>query len=53
MRHSVSSLVRVRQKYSVARRVFNSLLVVLSGDETLRLVLEILRQTQIFQWLCV
>ena len=46
-------ITRVRQKYSVARRIFNSLLVVLSGDETLRLVLEILRQKQVFQWLCV
>ena len=52
MRHSVSSPEFVK---STPLRVvfFNSLLVVLSGDETLRLVLEILRQTQIFQRLCV
>ena len=34
----------VGQKYSAARRIFNSLLSVLSGDETLRLMLDILRQ---------
>ena len=31
----------VRQKYSAARRIFNSLLGVSSGDETLRLMLDI------------
>ena len=31
-----------RQKYSAARRIFNSLLSVSSGDETLRLMLDIL-----------
>ena len=32
----------VRQKYSAARRIFNSLLSVSSGDKTLRLMLDIL-----------
>ena len=32
----------VRQKYSAARRIFNSLLGVSSGDETLRLTFDIL-----------
>ena len=31
----------VRQKYSAARRIFNSLLGVPSSDETLRLMLDI------------
>ena len=34
--------LEVRQKYSPARRIFNSLLSVSSGDETLRLMLDIL-----------
>ena len=34
--------LEVRQKYSAARRIFNSLLGVSSGDETLRLMLDIL-----------
>ena len=33
-------LLEVRQKYSAARRIFNSLLSVLSVDETLRLLLD-------------
>ena len=33
-----------RQKYSAARRIFHSLLGVSSGDETLRLMFDILRQ---------
>ena len=33
----------VRQKYSAALRIFNSLLGVSSGDETLRRMLDILR----------
>ena len=41
MKHSISSL---RQKFSDARRIFNCLLSVSSGDETLRLMLDILRQ---------
>ena len=32
----------VRQKYSAARRIFNSLLGVSSGDETLHLMFDIL-----------
>ena len=35
--------LEVRQKYSAARRIFNSLLSVSSGDETLRLILDIFR----------
>ena len=35
--------LKVRQKYSATRRIFNSLLSVSSGDETLRLMLDILR----------
>ena len=34
----------VRQKYSAARRIFNSLLSVSFGDETLRLILDILHK---------
>ena len=34
--------LKVRQKYSAARRIFNSLVGVSSGDETLRLMLGIL-----------
>ena len=34
--------LEVRQKYSAARRIFNSFLRVLSGDETLCLMLDIL-----------
>ena len=36
--------LEVRQKYSAARRIFNSLLSVSSGDKTLLLMLDILRQ---------
>ena len=39
---SLISLLEVRQKYSAARRIFNSLLGVSSGDETLRLMFDIL-----------
>ena len=39
MRH-----LEVRQKYSAACRIFNSLLGVSSGDETLRLMLYILHE---------
>ena len=35
----------VRQKYSAARRIFNFLLGVSSGDETLRLMFDILHET--------
>ena len=37
-------LLEVGQKYSAARRIFNSLLGVSSGDETLHLMFDILRQ---------
>ena len=40
--HQMKNL-EVRQKYSTARRIFNSLLGVSSGDETLRLMFDILR----------
>ena len=36
----------VRQKYSAARRIFNSLLGVSSGDETLHLMFDILRKVE-------
>ena len=38
--------LEVRQKYSAARRIFNSLLSVSSGDETLRLMFDILLHEQ-------
>ena len=38
--------LEVRQKYSAARRIFNSLLGVSSGDETLHLMFDILLQQQ-------
>ena len=37
--------LEVRQKYSAARRIFNSLLGVSSGDETLHLMFDILPET--------
>ena len=37
-------LVEVRQKYFAARHIFNSLLIVSSGDETLPRMLDILLQ---------
>ena len=40
--HHQMKHLEVRQKYSAARRIFNSLLSVSSGDETLRLMLDIL-----------
>ena len=43
--------LEVRQKYSAARRIFNSLLSVSSGDETVRLHLDILLESQICQFL--
>ena len=36
--------LEIRQKYSATRRIFNSLLPVSSGDETLPLMLDILRE---------
>ena len=38
--------LQVRQKYHAARRIFNSLLSVSSGDETLRLMCDILHETR-------
>ena len=40
--HQQMKHLKVRQKYSAARRIFNSPLGVSSGDETLRLMLNIL-----------
>ena len=37
--------LKVRQKYAAARRIFNSLLGVSSGDEKLHLMFDILRQS--------
>ena len=37
--------LEVRQEYSAARRIFNSLLGVSSGDETLRLKLDVLHES--------
>ena len=39
--------LEVRKKYSAASRIFNSLLSVSSGDEKLRLMLDILRLKRI------
>ena len=38
--------LKVRQKYPAARHIFNSLLSVSSGDETLRLMLDILLENR-------
>ena len=43
--HHQMKHLEVRQKYSAARRIFNSLLGVSSGDETLRLMFDILLTT--------
>ena len=40
--HHQMKHLEVRQKYFAARRIFNSLLGVLSGDETLHLMFDIL-----------
>ena len=40
----------VRQKYSAARRIFNCLLGVSSGAETLRLMFDILLEKSLFQF---
>ena len=42
--HHQMKHLEVRQKYSATRRIFNSLLGVSSGDETLRLMFDILLQ---------
>ena len=41
--HHQMKHLEVRQKYSGTRRIFNSFLGVSSGDETLRLMFDILR----------
>ena len=41
--HHKMKHLEVRQKYSAARRIFNSLLGVSSGDETLHLMFDILQ----------
>ena len=43
--HHQMKHLEVRQKYSAARRIFNSLLGVSSGDETLHLMFDILHAT--------
>ena len=43
--HHQMKHLEVRQKYSAACRIFNSLLGVSSGDETLRLMFDILHQS--------
>ena len=45
--HHQMKHLEVRQKYSAARRIFNSLLGVSSGDETLHLMFDILRVNQL------
>ena len=42
--HHQMKHLEVRQKYSAARRIFNSLLGVSSGDETLHLMFDILHE---------
>ena len=44
MFHHQMKHLEARQKYSAARRIFNSLLGVSSGDETLHLMFDILHQ---------
>ena len=46
--HHQMKHLEVRQKYSAARRIFNSLLGVSSGDETLHLMFVILLE----KWAC-
>ena len=43
--------LEVRQKYSAARRIFNSILGVSSGDETLHLMFDILHLMDPYNWL--
>ena len=47
--HHQMKHLEVRQKYSAARRIFNSLLGVSSGDETLHLMFDILLQKLLIQ----
>ena len=46
--HHQMKHLEVCQKYSAARRIFNSLLGVSSGDETLRLMFDILHRVYTF-----
>ena len=48
--HHQMKHLEVRQKYSATRRIFNSLLGVSSGDETLRLMFDILLQDEKLQF---
>ena len=50
--HHQMKHLEVRQKYSAARRIFNSLLGVSSGDETLHLMFDILhtKLLYVFYW---
>ena len=41
--------LEVRQKYSAARRIFNSLLSVSSGDETLHLMFDNMKHLEVRQ----
>ena len=43
--HHQMKHLEVHQKYSATRRIFNSFLSVSSGDETLRLMFDILHKT--------
>ena len=47
--HHQMKHLEVRQKYSAARRIFNSLLGVSSGDETLHLMFDILHKNYIIK----
>ena len=49
--HHQMKHLEVRQKYSAARRIFNSLLGVSSGEETLHLMFDILLQRNLFNHL--
>ena len=51
--HHQMKHLEVRQKYSAARRIFNSLLGVSSGDETLHLMFDILHLNQMLSWINV
>ena len=48
MFHRQMKHLEVRQKYSATRRIFNSVLGVSSGDETLPLMFDILRQKYLY-----
>ena len=50
--HHQMKHLEVRQKYSAARRIFNSLLGVSSGDETLHLMFDILRKVEMRKFDC-